>query len=173
MDLIPINDYSQVQIQVCQLKLDKLTYRNILNLIPQIRFLSQIRTCLFRSAQGYTWDINASGGTDYYLCRNDEESLSDTIRSSIQDLIPLGIIEIVDLAYDLKISRIKKGVDFLKKCNCNELSKILQESNIEPPSKQWVQLFSKRNNFKLSKLRLIESERVKNCTFENIKNYYK
>ena len=100
MEYLVPDGLSPIQIRVCSLKTQQ-TYREILNQVKELQYVSNLVTCLLRSAEGYIWEPNQQGGSDNYLCDFDEKTLVDTVIRCEEDFNPLGIIEAVDEANKL------------------------------------------------------------------------
>ena len=171
MEYLVPDGLSPIQVHICSLKTNH-TYREILNQVKELQFVSNLVTCLMRSAKGMRWEPNQQGGNDTYLCDFDEKNLVETIIRCEEGFQPLGVIEVVDEAYQIKKSRLEDGKRFLIAVNCKELASKFQTEDIEPPSRSWVSQFSKKYDLKVSKIRNIDEKRILNCTKEKIQKFY-
>ena len=82
-----------------------------------------MRTCAIRSAYSLNWDQSLlKGGTYDYLCPFDLETLKEEISQRAQMCKALDVVEILDEAQKLKVSRNQKAIDFLKLINSDKLA---------------------------------------------------
>ena len=131
-----------------------------------------ISTCITRSALSRYWKKGESPGNNTYLCNADLIQLDIEIRERAQVCKALDTVEVTDVAAKLKTSRIQKGVEFLKLLRCTRLANELDNIEIKPPSRTWVNDLTQRIDAHLATAVFINEKRFLSCSFEVIDSFF-
>ena len=179
MELIPVEDYSELQKQICEARLQEppLTYDQICQRFSTDNnkiYHSTITTIIKRSALGFPWIPNdLKGGAYPYLCPADMRYLKELCVNLCTD--EEGCIdpcEFLDIARDIKISRINAASQFLIKTECTTLLKnIVTEETLEP-SRSWINGALEELQLELKKPVYIDGVRKDACSLQRLVNFY-
>ena len=135
MELLPVEDFSELQIKICEARLEEppLSYDQICQKFSsddQKIYHSTISTIIKRSALGLPWiPSEMKGGAYPYLCPADMRYLKELCLNLCTD--EEGCIdpcEFLDIARDIKFTRINTASRFLIQTECTTLE----------PSRSWI-----------------------------------
>ena len=117
-----------------------------------------IARCLTRTALGQFWDVGYAGGTDFYLCEEDELQVVAQIRASAEELDCAPTSYILNLVYNAKVQRHASAVEFLVRLHCPRLAGNIDLCPAEP-SKDWLRAFCERNSLLVRCVRPLQAIR--------------
>ena len=145
-----------LQHRIWNAKRSGMTYRQIqesFNLSPR-----DVTKALKRTATGRFWQKSMSGGSDSYLCPEDEKELAEQLRGEAEDRECLRTFEVVELAHCLKAARHQVAIQALRQIGCPELAGQIQ---IDPkaPSRSWLNDFCQRHGLSIRSSVEIERDR--------------
>ncbi|OHT14892.1 DDE superfamily endonuclease containing protein [Tritrichomonas foetus] len=130
-----------------------------------------IVVCLRRTALGYTWVFHDPGGTDNYLCLEDEEEFFRLIDEQTDETQCLSTAQGIDLAHELKCSRHLKAKRILISLDCERISCQIELSP-NPPDRSWLNHMVCKRGYKLVKGKEIERVRHSECRAGNIRRFF-
>jgi hypothetical protein len=148
-----------------------MTYDNLQFKWSILHSHKDISKCLKRTALGYPFP-KPQGGRKPYLSEQDASTLADMITDAQQNLAPMPIPDVIDAAYQLRIHRNHLATRLLGLLDCDQLSHQIQDLHIEPPSRGWVNFFSREFGFKLRFTRKIDPNRLSSGCRSKIKKFF-
>jgi serine/threonine protein kinase len=89
-----------------------------------------------------------------------------------ENLAPLPIPDVIDAAHELKLQRMRQAINLLSLLKCNGLRAELENTQIDPPSRSWINFFSSDNELKLKFSRSIDSNRLSAACYSKIQNFF-
>ena len=89
-----------------------------------------LATCLMRSSVSIVQKKGENQDNVPYLCDADTKELDKEIRERAYLSKALSTISVLDEAAKLKVSRIKKGVEFLLLLKCDKLASLLEKERL-------------------------------------------
>jgi hypothetical protein len=157
--------WTETQTTIISLRLQQVTYDQIQLQLPFLRYHSNISSCLRAVANGYMFSTPENFEPQIgYLSIADEAELALTISTSEALKCPMTVAEVLTEACDIKSLRFHKGAQLLLICDCAQLANDLTNVDIEPPSPQWVRIFSERNSLRVKNCRGIDASRILGCS---------
>ena len=132
-----------------------------------------ISSCLSRSDLSRSWKKGDSPGNNTYLCNADLILLDTEIKERAQVCKALDTVEVTDEAAKLKTKRIQKGIEFLKLVRCPRLASELDNIEIKPPSRPWVNDLTNRIEAHLATALFIDEKRFLSCSFDVIDLFFR
>lgn len=126
--------------------------------------------CLLRTAMGYIWYPNFRGGTNPYLCPEDEYSLFESLQDHIDDNNCLRCFEVQDIAHALKTIRNQMAIIRLNNIGSAELA-LKIDPNPSAPSRNWINDFVLRYGLAIRSSVEIEKDRTSAGFRNNILNF--
>ena len=112
------------------------------------------------------------GGGDHYLSGPDFAILKTKVLQSALDDEHLDPESVLNLALDLKTSRVKEGILFLEETGSHNLAEKLEIETISPPVRSWVNKRLEELESSLKYKRLIDIKRLLACTPEHLSAYH-
>ena len=131
-----------------------------------------ISTCLTRSALSRSWKKGENMGNTSYLCNADLKLLDEEIKERASICKALDTVTVTDEAAKLKTSRIKKGAEFLRLLRCSRLASELENIEISPPSRPWVNDLLNRIEAHLATAIFINQKRFLSCSYDVIDSFF-
>ena len=131
-----------------------------------------IRTCLVRSSLSQQWAKGQCFGSDPYLCSEDQKALNKEITERAEITKALNTVTILDEALKLKSARMTKACQLLKLLRCYALSSALDDTEINSPTRTWVNEICKQIEEKIASVTYIDRNRFKSCSFSIIDTFF-
>ena len=133
---------------------------------------SALKTAILRAALSKPWSKGMKGGTEPYLVDSDLKLLETEISERAQMCKALNTITILDEAMKLKICRIQQGERFLSALKFPKLAAFLRNTEIEPPSRTWINNLQNKIDVCLEKITFVDGKRFHSCSFELIDDFF-
>ena len=133
---------------------------------------SAIKTCIIRSALSQFWIKGLKGGPNNYLCSQDMRQLETIIIERAEGRQALTTESALEEAEQLKVSRYKKALDFLKLIGCLQLAEGLLATEIRQPSRSWINSLEDKIDCYLSRVSHLDSNRFDACSPAVIDDYF-
>ena len=145
MEFIPFDDFPEIQQKIINFKLQnpKLVWREWMTQIEDelsIHFTPlTLGRFIKKTALGFQWNENSSGGRNPFLCPTDLNNLKDQcIERCHLGTNYIEFEEFLELALELKVSRLLYASKFLQSINCQKFSTHLNAEEELEPSRQWI-----------------------------------
>ena len=132
----------------------------------------QISKCLTRSALGYAWDYEQSGGAVPFLCKEDMQLLSQNVKDAQESGNAMDTLDVLDEATRIKGHRIALGIQFLRSVGSVELAEKLGDKSIYTPTRSWINGVLDDLESHIRSRRLIEQKRLEACSYNVIQSFY-
>ena len=163
---------------ICCLVNEKRKHSDILDewnrTIANKLYPSAMITILRRSAMGFEWKKGVNYGGSPYLCNEDMKILYDEIANRARTSHAFDTSDILPEVMNLKLKRIEKAIEFLKRVRSTKLVEqytlLLEE--IEEPCRSWINTLSIKIKTKLAEVRYLDKNRFISCTPQIIDNYF-
>ena len=179
MELIEAAEFSELQCAVCRGRLEDppKSYDQLSSELStdEIKLHhSTISTILKRSALGFPWTASESKGGAYpYLCPHDLKYLKElATQLCTNDEGCLDPYEFLDMARDIKITRINKASQFLIRCKCTNLLKNIVVDETLEPSRAWINSILEELELSLEKPVYIDSIRIDSASLQRLVHFY-
>ena len=160
---------SVIQTAIWNLRRRKATYRQIRAVYPEVSHNEQLMVCLRRTALRLFWDTNYQGGADPYLSETDELELIELCLDSASQFECLTTFDVTEAARALKENRIRTAIRELTEMDCRRLAQIPTE--VQPPSRPWVNDLCQRHGIRLATRREIETHRLRAGRFAELRTF--
>ena len=179
-DLVEYDTFTDVQQAIIDMRLAEvpLSYEEIMDIILENYSISiypsTIVTVLKRSALGFPWVPGKEQGGQYpYLCPSDMEKLKElAILNCNNSDGSIDPHEFLDIAREIKVSRISKAIIFLLKCNCSKIAETLSSEDEIEPSRSWINSVLEDVQLQFKKPVYVDSERADACSAQRLINFY-
>lgn len=179
VELIEYAQYSKEQKRVIDLRLQEppVPYEAIIadlkeNMNVTI-YPKTLTSIIKRSALGFPWvPAEEKGGAYPYLCPADTDELKRLAHLLCEN--GEGCIdpqEFLDMARELKLSRLHKACNFLIKCNCPTILASLNKEETEP-SRSWINSILEDVSLQFSTPIYVETARADACSLRRLINFY-
>ena len=176
MEFLASTGFSDVQNVLLTCRINGGTYNDIRDrvhatfhrIIPD----SVIVTALTRSALGYRWELDMSGGALPFLCEEDMNSLKETVRESAEMGASMDSIDVIDEAVRLKTERVIKAFNFLRVTNSPVLQSHVAAMSVDPPTRQWINNILDDMEAHIKDRRMIDPKRLESCSYEVITTHF-
>ena len=130
-------------------------------------------TCARRTAFSLWWRKGTlSSGSKDYLTPKDMETLEHEIQERAELHNALDTVSILDVAQNLKIERFNKAVEFLRLIRSDKAAEVLENTQIEKPTRTWTNNLLDKLNAHLTKPRLIDGKRFLAVSYQKINDYF-
>ena len=179
MDFIPYDDLTDIQQQIISYKLQnpRLVWKDWMDKVQSDISISFTPLTLGRfvkkTALGLPWEPNSKGGRNPFLCPTDLNTLKEEAIDRCQagtNFIELD--EFLELALEIKISRMLLAARFLKTINCDKFASHLNAEEELEPSRQWVNITVQNLGLSLELPSTIEEERFDAASKNLIKRFF-
>ena len=131
-----------------------------------------IVTVLTRSALGYKWEFEMSGGQLPYLCEEDFLALKEIVQENAELGASLDSIGVIDEAVRLKNERVIKAFNFLRATNSPVLQSQVASMSIDPPTRQWINGILDDMEMHIKDRRMIDPKRLESCSYDVVTTHF-
>lgn len=179
MEYIPYDDFPEIQQKIIKIKIDKpdITYEQWISEIKNNYHYEFTDTTLvhfiLKTALGYYWEEFSKGGRNPYLCPFDFEEFHELLLEEIDDqnnyIEPEKFIE---LAVEIKTSRLISAFRFLKYIHCPKLASKLTEIVDNEPSHQWIYDVVEKLGLQIESAIDIEEKRFESSSYNLLHEFY-
>ena len=146
VSLIPFDDYGDVQKTIITLKVNdpSKTYadirREIKNTTGLVLYDHDLSSCMLNSALGFKWDKSTNkAGRRPYLCPKDVQELKERSEAIAHETNgALDPAAFINLAVDLKTTRISKATIFYGNPAVKKIAMSLKNEETVEPTRPWV-----------------------------------
>lgn len=125
---------------------------------------------VIRTIQLKHWYFNHKGGNDPYLSKKDLDTFCDSICSYADDINCITCSCSIQLAHDIKNTRIKKAILFLHSIQKDNLIHHLE--NRGPPCREWIYEIISKLDLKIVSSQSLEYGRRFFCDYDSIIEYF-
>ena len=160
-DVICWSTLSEFQKSVIKQRVEGVTYREIV-FEGRSFYNRQISAALRNAALGVFYNPDEFIGIPY-LNSEDMNMLVHEITDAWQNGTPYDSFGAIDAAYEYRLERYAKGVDFLTRIKSNDLADTLLEKKFDPPTRSWIHSLVKQTELYLRDRRNIKLSRITAC----------
>ena len=134
--------------------------------------MQAVSACIKRIAQSLYWTKGMAGGSDFYLCPADIETLTENVIEHARHDKAYDSNSIIEEAHQLKVQRQKKIINALELLKAPKYAQSFAEKTIKAPSRQWLNSFLPKINCKLFAPLFLDSQRFWSCREDVIDAFY-
>ena len=179
MDLIPFDDFPGEQQQIILFKIENplMPWKEWMSKCDselQIHFTPlTLGRFVKKTAMGLTWEQNSDGGRNPFLCPTDFQKLKEMALDRCQSGTNyIELDEFLEMALELKTSRLLLASKFLKFINCAKFASLLNADEELEPSRQWINNAAAKLELSLDYPTSIEEERFSAGSKKLIRKFY-
>ena len=160
---------------VCSLRLTGYTYeqirRHIETWLIHVGNDESLCRCFRRTALGLYWVPGMEAGGQEILCKEDAETLIQSITSAAEELSSCPTTFVITYAHELIIQRHINACHFLHRLQCPKLAEDI-DLVPGPPSRSWLSRFCFENGLQVKMCEKLEQVRRKTCDRRRITEWF-